>query len=82
MTLKTLTFEQALEKLEHTVKTLEAGDLPLDEVLQLFEEGVGLVKTCHKKLNEAEQKVEVLISGMTEENKEPDGEGRRENSGY
>ncbi|MGI6678784.1 MAG: exodeoxyribonuclease VII small subunit [Dehalobacterium sp.] len=66
MAAKKMTFEEALEKLELNVKSLESGDLPLNEVLKLFEDGVGLVNTCYQKLNEAEQKIEVLSSSLKE----------------
>lgn len=52
-----ITFEQSLARLEEIVKLLEKGDAPLGESLGLFEEGAGLVKTCTKLLDEAEQKV-------------------------
>ena len=54
-------FEEAMERLERIVATLESGDLPLDESLKIFEEGMGLVNFCTKKLEEVEQKVTILI---------------------
>ena len=54
-------FEEAMERLEQIVETLESGDLVLDESLKIFEEGMGLVNFCTKKLEEAEQKVTILI---------------------
>jgi len=56
-----LTFENALEKLEDHVRTLEQGELNLDQSLEIFEEGMKLAKFCTKKLDDAEQKIEVLI---------------------
>ncbi len=56
-----LKFEQALGRLEEIVKALEKGDLPLEESLKVFEEGVRLSKTCLKMLDEAEKKVEILL---------------------
>ncbi len=53
-------FEDALNKLEMVVQKLEEGNLPLDDSLKLFEEGVGLVKFCSSKLNEIEKRVKVL----------------------
>ena len=50
-------FEQALERIDEIVRALEKGDAPLAESLAMFEEGAGLVRTCEKYLNEAEQKV-------------------------
>ena len=54
-------FEEALQKLEVIVSQMEEGDLPLEEALKAFEEGVRLAKFCTKKLDEAERKVEKLI---------------------
>lgn len=54
-------FEEALRKLEAIVAQMEEGDLPLEESLKAFEEGVKLAKLCTKKLDEAERKVEKLI---------------------
>jgi exodeoxyribonuclease VII small subunit len=57
----TESFEASLEELEQVVKQLEAGDLPLEKSLELFERGVSLSDTCRKKLEEAETRVEILI---------------------
>ena len=54
-------FEEALQKLEAIVAKMEEGDLPLEEALKAFEEGVRLAKFCTSKLDEAERKVEKLI---------------------
>src|SRR5215469_493166 len=54
-------FETCLDELEKVVKQLEAGDLPLDRALELFERGVNLSDTCRKQLEEAETRVEMLI---------------------
>lgn len=54
-------FEEALGELEKVVERLESGDLSLEAALAAFEEGVGLVKFCNQKLNEAEKKIELLI---------------------
>jgi len=56
-------FEEALTRLEEIVGKLEDGDLPLDESLSAFEEGIKLSRICAKLLNEAERKVEILIKG-------------------
>jgi exodeoxyribonuclease VII small subunit len=53
--------EQAMARLEAIVGQLEKGDLPLDESLKIFEEGIRLSKNCLKVLEEAEKKVEVLV---------------------
>ena len=54
-------FEESLKKLESIVESLEKGDLPLEDSIKLFEEGVGLSAACKKELDEAEGKVQVLI---------------------
>lgn len=54
-------FEEALQKLEAIVAKMEEGDLPLEEALKAFEEGVRLAKFCTGKLDEAERKVEKLM---------------------
>jgi exodeoxyribonuclease VII small subunit len=55
------TFEESLKKLESIVDQLEKGDLPLEESLKLFEEGVSLSAVCKKEIDEAEGKVQSLI---------------------
>lgn len=57
----TVKFEQAMARLEAIVGELEKGDLPLDESLKIFEEGIRLSKSCLKVLEDAEKKVEVLV---------------------
>lgn len=52
-----LSFEEALARLEETVRLLESGNVPLDDSLALFEEGIALVRLCNGKLDSAEQKV-------------------------
>jgi exodeoxyribonuclease VII small subunit len=54
-------FEAALARLEDIVKELETGELPLEQSLKLFEEGIKLSRICNKRLNEAERKVEILL---------------------
>ena len=54
-------FEEALKQLEETVKKIEEGNLSLDETLKAFEEGVKLARFCQAKLDEAQNKVEILI---------------------
>lgn len=55
-------FEKNLKRLEEIVLKMEKGDLPLEDSLKLFEEGVKLSRECHKRLNEAESQVKVLMS--------------------
>jgi exodeoxyribonuclease VII small subunit len=58
---ETPTFEAALQKLDEIVQKLEKGDLPLEQSLVLYEEGVRLSRLCHSKLEEAEGKIELLL---------------------
>ena len=60
-------FEAAMKRLEEIVRTMERGELPLEESLKLFEEGTALVRGCAKQLDEAEMKIVKLMKG-------PDGE--------
>jgi exodeoxyribonuclease VII small subunit len=55
------TFEQALQQLEQIVQKLEKGELPLEDSLRLYEEGIRLSRLCHGKLEEAEGRIEVLM---------------------
>lgn len=56
----TMKFEKALKRLEAIVDQLEDGQIDLEKSLQLFEEGIGLARLCAGKLQEAEQKIELL----------------------
>jgi len=56
-------FEAALAQLEQRVRTLESGEVALDDALRLFEEGVALAQTCHEQLEAAEQRVASLSRG-------------------
>jgi len=58
-----LGFEEALHALEERVRKLEGGDVPLEQSLQLFEQGVELARTCHEQLEAAEQRVASLVRG-------------------
>ncbi|MEJ5348678.1 MAG: exodeoxyribonuclease VII small subunit [Desulfosoma sp.] len=60
---KTESFEEAMKRLEEIVEKLEKGDLPLEVAMEAFSEGVGLVRLCHEKLEEAEKKVQMLVQG-------------------
>lgn len=55
------TFEESLKKLESIVDQLEKGDLPLEQSLGLFEEGVALSAVCKQELDTAEGKVQMLL---------------------
>ncbi len=59
-----LKFEKALERLEKIVEDLEGGQLPLDEALKRYEEGVKLSRLCNQKLTQAENKIETLSKAL------------------
>jgi exodeoxyribonuclease VII small subunit len=54
-------FEESLDRLELIVTQLEKGDIPLENALKLFEEGIQLSNSCRKELETAEGKVEILL---------------------
>src|SRR4051812_19114334 len=54
-------FEECLQRLEKIVQELERGEVPLENSLTLFEEGMQLSSACRKELEQAEGKVEVLL---------------------
>lgn len=54
-------FEASLAALEKIVGDLERGDLPLEESLRLFENGVKLSRECQERLSQAERRIEVLL---------------------
>jgi len=54
-------FEDCLQRLEQIVDELEKGNVPLEQALKLFEEGVQLSAACRKELEQAEGKVEILL---------------------
>lgn len=58
---KNITFESAMSELEHIVQQLESGDLELQQSLQLFERGIELTRLSQSRLQEAEQKVQILM---------------------
>ena len=57
-----LTFEQAMQRLEQIVRTMERGEAPLDESLKLFQEGTELVSNCQKLLDEAQLQVKKIMT--------------------
>lgn len=54
-------FESQLKELEEIVGKLEEGDLPLEESLLLFEQGVKLSRECRERLTSAERRIEILL---------------------
>lgn len=59
-----LKFEKALERLEKIVEELEAGNIPLEDALKKYEEGVKLSRACSEKLTQAEKKIQVLTQSL------------------
>ena len=57
---KTMKFEEAMIKLEETVRLLESGSLTLDESIEKYEDALKYVKICNEILEKAEQKVKIL----------------------
>ena len=55
-------FEKDLKRLEDIVAKMEEGDVPLDESMKLFEEGVKLSRLCSERLDKAEKKVEIITA--------------------
>ena len=60
-----LTFEECLARLEQIVASLESGNLPLEESLKVFEEGVALTRHCARYLESAERRIEMLAKDET-----------------
>jgi len=60
---KTLTFEEALARLDEIVAGIEGGEIPLEQSIAKYAEGIALVKQCRAILDQAEQKIQLLSSG-------------------
>lgn len=60
---KSMSFEQSMQRLEQIVRTMERGDVPLEESLKLFEEGTALVRQCNALLERAEMQVRQVMKG-------------------
>ena len=56
-----VSFEEAMEQLEVIVAKLESGDVPLEQAIELFQEGMRLSQLCGSKLEQVERKIEMLI---------------------
>ncbi|MDD5440237.1 MAG: exodeoxyribonuclease VII small subunit [Candidatus Omnitrophica bacterium] len=56
-----VTFEDALAKLGTIIEELEGGELPLDEALKKYEEGIGLARSCQTRLEAAKKKIEIIV---------------------
>lgn len=72
---ESLSFENALEKLEGLVEKLEKGNLTLDESLETFEQGMKFARVCSQKLSKAESRIEQLVQENGELRAKPFSEG-------
>lgn len=59
---KTLSFEEAMSKLEKIVDRLEEGDVPLEEAIAIYKEGMELSQLCHDKLKSVEEQLTQIIT--------------------
>ena len=69
--MKKFDFNKGLLELESIVKTMESGDLSLEDSLKYFEQGVQLTRQCQPALSEAEQKIAVLSADDNYQNEKP-----------
>jgi exodeoxyribonuclease VII small subunit len=60
-----LKFEDCLTRLEQIVSALESGNLPLEESLKVYEEGIALARHCARYLDDAERRIEILARDET-----------------
>jgi exodeoxyribonuclease VII small subunit len=60
-------FEEDMQALQELVTKLEQGETPLDESLQIFEEGTKLLKRCRERLQQTENRVEKIMENMAED---------------
>src|SRR3989440_12777437 len=58
-------FEGAMDRLEKIVEQMESGQVPLEDLIVRYEEGMKLVKTCQERLANAEQKIEIITLNST-----------------
>ena len=61
MSNKSATFEENMHRLEQIVRTMEQGEIPLEESLKLFNEGTALVQSCGKLLDEAQIQIKMIV---------------------
>lgn len=65
-----MTFEQAKDQIEEIIRKMENGNLPLEESVTQFEEAVGLIRFCQKKLDGYQKKIETISLETDDENHE------------
>lgn len=76
-----VSFEQAMERLESIVAKLESGDVPLETAIELFQEGMALSKLCGQKLEQVERRIEMLVEDETGLSRKPFAPGRDDGAG-
>ncbi|SNR86881.1 Exodeoxyribonuclease VII small subunit [Anaerovirgula multivorans] len=59
--MKKMNYEKAMKRLEDVIEQLENKELSLDDSLKLFQEGIDLYRLCNAKLNEAEEKIQMIV---------------------
>ncbi|MCK5674448.1 MAG: exodeoxyribonuclease VII small subunit [Spirochaetales bacterium] len=67
-------FEERLENLEELNEKMKTGNIPLDDAVQLFEEGIKLAKSLEKDLSKVERKIEILVNKPEKNSDEPNFE--------
>lgn len=60
-------FEEALKRLEEITASLEQGEVPLENTVKMFKEGIGLANICKEKLKSAEKEIQKLIKGSDDD---------------
>ncbi|GIO83649.1 exodeoxyribonuclease 7 small subunit [Paenibacillus faecis] len=66
-----LNFEEAMNRLEDIVSQLERGDVPLEQAIELFQNGMRLSQLCGQKLSQVERKIEMIVDQEGEIGKKP-----------
>ena len=64
-------FEERLKKLEELNEQMKAGKVPLDDAVEMFEEGIKLAKSLEKDLSKIERKIEILVNEPDSTKEEP-----------
>lgn len=62
MSKKKMTFEESMARLEQIVRSLEQGNVPLEDSLKLFQEGTELVRSCGKLLDDAQLQIKKVMT--------------------
>ena len=65
LAVETLSIEEAMERLESLVRAMESGQMPLDELIASYEEGVKLASLCQEKLDAAAKKIQLITKNAS-----------------